>query len=134
MSNVKGTHAFNVLCLVYLSTDEWKYSVLKIENRTLSRRFNVPYFFAYRNYNLRLSKTIQERDFSLVNCLILVIRLYEKWHKYEKFSLFFLCLFLYRLVLLAEAITDREEIPTPLLIHVPHVRFLTGVFGVWFID
>ncbi|OAD61165.1 hypothetical protein WN48_00484, partial [Eufriesea mexicana] len=46
--------------------------------------------------------------------------------------LLLLCLFLYRLVLLPEAVTDWEKVPTPLLIHVPHVRFLTGVLGVWF--
>ncbi|KZC04422.1 hypothetical protein WN55_02785 [Dufourea novaeangliae] len=48
--------------------------------------------------------------------------------------LLLLRLFLYCLVLLAEAVTDREEVPTPLLVHVPHVRFLTGVFGVWYLQ
>lgn len=38
------------------------------------------------------------------------------------------------LVLFPEAVTNREEVPASLLVHVPHVRFLTGVLGVRFVD
>lgn len=37
-------------------------------------------------------------------------------------------------ILFAEAVTNGEEVPTSLLVHVPHVRFLTCVFCIWFID
>jgi len=38
------------------------------------------------------------------------------------------------IILLSEAVTNREEVPAPLLIHVPYVRLLTGVLCVWFVD
>lgn len=38
------------------------------------------------------------------------------------------------LILFPEAVTNREEVPASLLVHVPHVRFLTGVLRVRFID
>lgn len=45
------------------------------------------------------------------------------------------CLFSHKIfVLLPEAVTDREEVPATLRVHVPYVCFLTGVFRVWFID
>lgn len=37
-------------------------------------------------------------------------------------------------VLFTETVSYREEVPTPLLIHVPDVRFLAGIFRVRFID
>lgn len=37
-------------------------------------------------------------------------------------------------VLLAETVSHREEVPTPLLVHVPHVRLLTGVLRVRLVD
>jgi len=37
-------------------------------------------------------------------------------------------------VLLSEAVTDREEVPASLLVHVPHVRLLTRVLRVRFVD
>jgi len=37
-------------------------------------------------------------------------------------------------VLFAETVSHWEEVPTPLLVHVPHVRFLTGIFCVRFVD
>jgi hypothetical protein len=38
------------------------------------------------------------------------------------------------IILLPEAVTNREEVPAPLLIHVPYIRLLTGVLRVWFVD
>lgn len=38
------------------------------------------------------------------------------------------------LVLFPEAVTDREEVPAPLLVHVPHVRLLASVFSLILID
>jgi hypothetical protein len=38
------------------------------------------------------------------------------------------------LILLAETVTNREEVPAPLLIHIPDVGFLTGVLSVWLVD
>lgn len=38
------------------------------------------------------------------------------------------------LILLTEAVTDWEEVPATLLIHVPDVRFLTGVLCVRFVN
>ncbi len=37
-------------------------------------------------------------------------------------------------VLLTEAISDGEEVPTTLLVHIPDVGLLTGVFRVRFVD
>jgi len=37
-------------------------------------------------------------------------------------------------ILFTETISHREEVPTPLLVHVPHVRFLSGIFRVRFVD
>jgi hypothetical protein len=37
-------------------------------------------------------------------------------------------------VLLPEAVTDWEEVPAALLVHVPHVRLLTRVLCVRLID
>jgi len=44
------------------------------------------------------------------------------------------CLAQFVLVLFSEAIANREEVPTPLLVHFPHIRFLTRVFGIGFVD
>jgi len=37
-------------------------------------------------------------------------------------------------VLLTETVTNREEIPATLLVHIPHVRFLACILCVRFID
>lgn len=37
-------------------------------------------------------------------------------------------------VLFSEAIAGREEVPATLFVQLPHVRLLTGVFGVGFVD
>jgi hypothetical protein len=38
------------------------------------------------------------------------------------------------IILLSEAVANREEVPAPLLIHVPYICLLTSVFCVWFVD
>ena len=38
------------------------------------------------------------------------------------------------IILLPEAVTNRKEVPAPLLIHVPYVCLLTSVLRVWFVD
>lgn len=37
-------------------------------------------------------------------------------------------------VLFPEAVADREEVPAPLLVHVPYVRLLTRVLCLVFVD
>lgn len=37
-------------------------------------------------------------------------------------------------ILFAEAVTDREEVPASLLIHIPHICFLTCILCIWFVD
>jgi hypothetical protein len=38
------------------------------------------------------------------------------------------------IILLPEAVTNREEVPTPLLIHIPYICLLTCILCVWFVD
>lgn len=37
-------------------------------------------------------------------------------------------------ILFAETVTNWEEVPASLLIHVPNIGFLTCVFCIWLID
>lgn len=37
-------------------------------------------------------------------------------------------------ILLAETVSDGEEVPATLLVHIPDVRFLTRVLSVRFVD
>jgi hypothetical protein len=40
----------------------------------------------------------------------------------------------FHFVLFAEAVSDWEEVPTTLLVHVPYIGLLTGVLRVRFVD
>lgn len=40
----------------------------------------------------------------------------------------------FRFILFTEAISDREEVPTTLLVHVPYIGLLTSIFRVWFVN
>lgn len=50
----------------------------------------------------------------------------------------FVCLsttsFQFSFILLTEAVTNWEEVPTTLLVHIPNICFLTCVFCIWFVN